>query len=126
MQIVGQIRSPIERERHRTDQANWREGRRKRRACPRRLHRKWCGPCKSFAPIVNRLADRYKGKVKIAKFDVGDNTFDNARQIQAKYGFRGVPHVMIFKGGEEPVNEFPGGASESRLAGILDNLLALR
>lgn len=87
----------------------------------------WCGPCKKFAPIVNRLADRYQGKVKIAKFDVGDDSFDKAAPIQAKYGFRGVPHVMIFKGrSDQPVEQFSGGESERRLSGILDNLLVKR
>lgn len=86
---------------------------------------KWCVPCQAFAPTVNKLADRYKGKIKVAKFDVGDHSFDRGGDITAKYGINSIPHVLIFKGGSsEPVQRLKGGASEFEIAGIFNKLLA--
>ena len=56
----------------------------------------WCSPCKMLSPIVEKLADELAGKVKVGKLDI-----DNAPEITAKYGVRGVPTVMVFKGGQK-------------------------
>jgi thioredoxin 1 len=55
----------------------------------------WCGPCKMLAPIVEKLADELAGKIKVGKLDI-----DNSPDVTARYGVRGVPTVMVFKGGE--------------------------
>ncbi len=54
----------------------------------------WCGPCKALAPIVEKLADEFEGKLKVGKLDI-----DEAREVAAKYGVRSVPTVMVFRGG---------------------------
>jgi thioredoxin 1 len=54
----------------------------------------WCGPCKALAPIVEKLADDYQGKVKVGKLDI-----DESPELARKYGVRSVPTVMVFKGG---------------------------
>jgi thioredoxin 1 len=87
---------------------------------------KWCPPCKAFAPTVNRLAERYQGKIKVAKFDVGDHGFDMAGDLPKKYGFSGVPQIMLFDGGEKPLFQQGGGESENVLARRFDKLLASR
>ena len=56
----------------------------------------WCGPCKMLAPIVEKLADESGGTFKVGKLDV-----DDAPQVTQRYGVRGVPTVMVFKGGEK-------------------------
>ncbi len=56
----------------------------------------WCGPCKVLHPIVEKLADEYKGKVKVGKLDI-----DDSPNVASKFGIRGVPTVLIFKGGKE-------------------------
>ena len=56
----------------------------------------WCGPCKALAPIVEKLADEYKGKVKVGKLDI-----DDSPSVASKFGIRGVPTVLVFKGGKE-------------------------
>ena len=56
----------------------------------------WCGPCKVLAPIVEKLADEYKGKVKVGKLDI-----DDSPGVASKFGIRSVPTVLIFKGGKE-------------------------
>ena len=55
----------------------------------------WCGPCKMVGPIVEELADEYKGKIKVAKMDVDKN-----RATPGKFGIRNIPTLIFFKGGE--------------------------
>jgi len=54
----------------------------------------WCGPCKALAPLLDQVADEFAGDVKVAKLDV-----DNAPQLAAEYGIRGVPTLMVFNNG---------------------------
>jgi len=69
----------------------------------------WCGPCKLAAPIVDKLATEFKGKVLIAKLDVDENG-----AIAQKYGVMSIPTVIIFKQEGEELKEvarqvgFPG------------------
>jgi len=55
----------------------------------------WCGPCRALAPIVDELAAVYQGKVKVAKMDVDRNSATPMR-----YGVRGIPTLLVFKGGQ--------------------------
>jgi thioredoxin 1 len=55
----------------------------------------WCGPCKALAPVVDEIAKSYQGKIKFAKMDVDRNTATPAR-----YGVRGIPTLLVFKGGQ--------------------------
>ncbi len=56
----------------------------------------WCGPCKALSPIVDKLADEYKGKVRVGKLDI-----DDSPGVTTKFGIRGVPTILVFKGGQE-------------------------
>jgi thioredoxin 1 len=55
----------------------------------------WCGPCKAIAPIVDSLATLYAGKLKVAKVNVDENSLTPSR-----YGIRGIPALLLFKGGK--------------------------
>jgi thioredoxin 1 len=55
----------------------------------------WCGPCKAIAPIVDSLAASYAGKLKVAKVNVDENGATPSR-----YGIRGIPALLFFKGGK--------------------------
>jgi thioredoxin 1 len=55
----------------------------------------WCGPCRALAPIIDQVAEALEGKVKVGKVDI-----DEAPLTAGKFGVRGVPTVMVFKGGE--------------------------
>ncbi len=55
----------------------------------------WCGPCRALAPIVDEIAQEYQGKLKVMKMDVDSNSATPMR-----YGIRGIPAVLIFKGGK--------------------------
>ena len=56
----------------------------------------WCGPCQVMGPVIDALAGEYEGKVKIVKLNVDENP-----QTPAQYGVRGIPTLIIFKGGSE-------------------------
>jgi thioredoxin 1 len=56
----------------------------------------WCGPCKMLAPIVEKIADENVGKFRVGKLDI-----DDSPGVAAKFGIRGVPTVVVFKGGKE-------------------------
>jgi len=55
----------------------------------------WCGPCKMLAPVVDEVAAAYQGKVKVGKMDV-----DSSPSTPQRYGVRGIPTLLIFKGGQ--------------------------
>jgi thioredoxin 1 len=55
----------------------------------------WCGPCRALAPVVDEIAKAYEGKLKVMKMDVDSNTMTPGR-----YGIRGIPALLIFKGGK--------------------------
>ena len=54
----------------------------------------WCGPCKMIAPILSEIAESYDGKVTVAKLNVDENS-----ETPPKYGIRGIPTLLLFKGG---------------------------
>src|ERR1700677_5404691 len=55
----------------------------------------WCGPCRALAPVVDEVATQYEGKLKVMKMDVDKNNATPSR-----YGIRGIPALLIFKGGK--------------------------
>ena len=56
----------------------------------------WCGPCRALGPTIEKLADKYVGKVKVGKLNT-----DEAQEIAIKYGISSIPMVMLFKGGSD-------------------------
>ncbi|MCA9374320.1 thioredoxin [Candidatus Peregrinibacteria bacterium] len=77
----------------------------------------WCGPCKMMAPIVEKMAEEYEGKVKIGKLDVDENN-----ESGNKYEVQSIPTTIFFKGGEM-VNKLIGFQSEEQLKKALDDLM---
>jgi thioredoxin 1 len=55
----------------------------------------WCGPCKMIAPYVDGVAAQYAGKIKVGKVNVDQNGATPSR-----YGIRGIPALLFFKGGK--------------------------
>ncbi len=74
----------------------------------------WCGPCRTVGPIVEELASEYAGKVKVAKLDVDGN-----KETPSKYGVRGIPTLMLFKGGQV-VDQIVGAVPKNRIKELLD------
>lgn len=56
----------------------------------------WCGPCLMAEPIIDELAEEYKGKVKIGKLNVDEN-----QEQSAKFGVMSIPTVILYKDGKE-------------------------
>lgn len=55
----------------------------------------WCGPCRALAPVVDQVAEQYSGQLKVMKMDVDKNNMTPGR-----YGIRGIPALLLFKGGK--------------------------
>jgi thioredoxin 1 len=73
----------------------------------------WCGPCKQLAPIVEKIADDYEGKVRVGKLDI-----DAERSIAEKYGIRSVPTVLVFKDGQKAASHV-GLTTREKLVNLL-------
>ncbi|WP_110399327.1 thioredoxin TrxA [Sphaerotilus hippei] len=74
----------------------------------------WCGPCKMIAPILDEIAGSYGGRLQVAKMNVDEN-----RAVPAKFGIRGIPTLMIFKGGELAATKV-GALSKVQLTAFID------
>ena len=77
----------------------------------------WCGPCKAIAPIVDNLAATYAGKLKVAKVNVDENGATPSR-----YGVRGIPALLFFKGGkvaDQIVGYVPQDVVEEKIKNLL-------
>lgn len=74
----------------------------------------WCGPCKMIAPILDEVATSYDGKLTVAKMNVDQN-----REVPAKFGIRGIPTLMIFKGGQLAATKV-GALSKAQLVAFID------
>ena len=78
----------------------------------------WCGPCRMVAPVVERLAEQYAGRVKFAKLNV-----DEAPLTAAAYGIASIPTLAIFRDGE-PVTGVAGAVPERFLVEMIEEQLA--
>jgi thioredoxin 1 len=76
----------------------------------------WCGPCRMLAPIIEKLAKEYQGRVIVCKVNV-----DQLSTIAARYGIQGIPAVLVFDQGKE-VNRLVGVQPQSEYAKVLDGL----
>lgn len=77
----------------------------------------WCGPCRALAPVVDQVAAEYDGKLKVMKMDV-----DRNNMIPGRYGIRGIPALLVFKGGqvaEQIVGYVPKDTIDKTLARVL-------
>jgi thioredoxin 1 len=77
----------------------------------------WCGPCKMIAPILDDVAKEYAGRLKVAKLNIDDNP-----DTPARFGIRGIPTLMLFKGGNVEATKV-GALSKSQLTAFIDSNL---
>ena len=75
----------------------------------------WCGPCKVIAPVLEEIALEYKGRMKVCKLDIDENS-----DTPPKYGIRGIPTLMLFKNGAVEATKV-GALSKSQLTAFLDS-----
>jgi thioredoxin 1 len=77
----------------------------------------WCGPCKMMMPVVEKMAEKYDGKIKVGKVNS-----DEESSLAAKYNIMSIPSFLFFKNGEL-VDTITGAMPADVLAGKLDSLL---
>lgn len=77
----------------------------------------WCGPCKMIAPVLEEVASEYSGTLTVAKLNIDDNP-----NTPPKYGIRGIPTLMLFKGGNVEATKV-GAVSKSQLTAFIDGNL---
>jgi thioredoxin 1 len=77
----------------------------------------WCGPCRSISPIVEGLAKEFSGKVKVTKLNV-----DESHATTSQYGVRGIPTLILFKGGKI-LDQIVGSVPKARLKALIEKAL---
>lgn len=77
----------------------------------------WCGPCRAIAPILDEIAEEYKGKVKVAKINVDEN-----RKLAGDHGIQSIPTMLLFKDGKV-VDKLIGLVPKDRLKALMDKVL---
>jgi thioredoxin 1 len=77
----------------------------------------WCGPCRMIAPLLEEIAGQYTGRARIMKLNVDEN-----QKTPAHYGVRGIPTLILFKGGNVQAQKV-GALSRSQLTNFLDTNL---
>ncbi len=78
----------------------------------------WCGPCKSLAPVLEKLETDYEGRFALAKLN-SDEQPEIAGQLSQMFGVRSIPFCVLFKGGQ-PVDGFVGALPEAQVRAFLD------
>ena len=79
----------------------------------------WCGPCRMVAPILDKLAEEYAGKVRIAKVNTDENP-----QLAMGFQVMSIPTIMLVKE-RTVVFRQPGALPEPALRQLLDKLIEL-
>ncbi|HEX8552273.1 MAG TPA: thioredoxin [Abditibacteriaceae bacterium] len=77
----------------------------------------WCQPCKMIAPVLDKLADRYDGKLKVVKCNVDEN-----QDVASQYGVMSIPNLIFFKGGQV-VDQVVGYKGEQDLANKIEEVI---
>ena len=74
----------------------------------------WCGPCRAIAPAVEAVAEQYADKATIVKMNVDENM-----NVPQQYGIRGIPTLILFKGGQEQ-ERIVGSVSRDAIAKLVE------
>jgi thioredoxin 1 len=77
----------------------------------------WCGPCRSISPIIEEMAKEFMGKVKVTKLNVDENP-----ATPSQYGVRGIPTLILFKGGKI-LDQIVGAVPKARLKTMIEKAL---
>ncbi|MBI1908657.1 MAG: thioredoxin [Deltaproteobacteria bacterium] len=77
----------------------------------------WCAPCRALAPIVDEIADQYDGKVDVYKCNVDENP-----ETPGRYGVRGIPTIILFKGGQA-VDQVVGAVPKAQLEELIKRVV---
>jgi thioredoxin 1 len=78
----------------------------------------WCGPCRAIAPYVDSVAESYAGKIKVTKVNVDENL-----AAPSRYGVRGIPALLFFKGGKV-VEQIVGWKPQHEIEAAVQKVIA--
>ena len=73
----------------------------------------WCGPCRALAPKLEEVANEMGEKMKVLKINVDENT-----NVPAQYGVRGIPTMILFKGGKQ-VDQIVGNHPKENIMALI-------
>lgn len=77
----------------------------------------WCGPCRMIGPSVEAIAEQYQGKASVYKMNVDENM-----NVPQQYGIRGIPTLIVFKGGQEQ-ERIVGAVTREAIAKVVDKYI---
>ena len=77
----------------------------------------WCGPCKSIAPMLDDIAKEYAGRLKVVKINIDEN-----QKTPMNYGIRGIPTLMVFKGGKVEATQI-GAVGKGQLTQMIEKAI---
>ncbi len=77
----------------------------------------WCGPCKHLSPVVEKVAELYAGRLRVAKLNTDDNP-----AVASRFNIRSIPTLLFFRGGQV-VDSVVGAVPESKLTEKVDAVL---
>ena len=77
----------------------------------------WCGPCRALAPHLEAAAQKFDGKLRIAKYNV-----DEANEYAAKLGIRSIPTLIVYEDGN-PIQQHVGSMGQSQLEDFLNQFV---
>ena len=77
----------------------------------------WCNPCKTMEPILEDIANKFEGKIKVVDIDVDDSS-----EITTQYRIKNIPTIIYFKNGEAK-DKTVGALSEASLEEHINNIL---
>lgn len=78
----------------------------------------WCQPCKMLSPVLDNVASKFAGQLKVVKCNVDEN-----HEIATKYGVNSIPNLIFFKDGQI-VNQVVGFRSEAQLSSVVEEVLS--
>ena len=78
----------------------------------------WCAPCRMLAPTVDAVAEKYAGNARVVKLNVDDNP-----GVSQRYGIKGIPTLILFKGGKEE-ERVVGATSKEAISRMIDKHVA--
>jgi thioredoxin 1 len=78
----------------------------------------WCAPCRMLAPTVEAVAEKYNGSASVVKLNVDDNP-----GVSQRYGIKGIPTLILFRGGKEE-ERVVGATSKEAISRMIDKYVS--
>ena len=78
----------------------------------------WCAPCRMLAPTVEAVAEKYEGAARVVKLNVDENP-----SVSQRYGIKGIPTLILFRGGREE-ERVVGATSKEAISRMIDKYVS--